>query len=314
MDIIKTERKDQRERKDQGRGHLVIIGGSEDRVEDKEILARFVELSGGADAKIIVITAASKIPADMWAIYDAAFGALGVRDRSAMHLTARAEANDPDNARRILDATGIFMTGGDQKRLLAIIGGSATAGAMHDALLRHGACIGGTSAGASAMSAHMLAEGRAELNPEKGAATLGAGLGLVRRAVIDQHFSERHRLARLLSIVAQNPYLHGLGIDEDTALVITLGDGIEVIGNGSVTLVDGRHLISNVTDAARRDSLELIDVRLHMLPAGKRYRRHDADEYADESADDRGDVPPVPEPLRDLIDILTQTNTHHENH
>jgi cyanophycinase len=284
-------------------GHLVIIGGGEDRVDDKEILTKFVELSGGADANIVVITAASTVPEKMWAIYDEAFGALGVARRAPLHIASRAEANDPENLRRLLDATGIFMTGGDQKRMLAMIGGTEVAGAMHDAILSRGACIGGTSAGASAMSAHMLADGKAELNPEKGAVSLGAGLGLVRRAVIDQHFSQRHRLARLLSIVAQNPYLHGIGIDEDTALVIELGVGIEVIGDGSVTLVDGRHIISNVADAGRRESLELIDVRLHMLPAGSRYRRPDA----------TGENPVVPEPLHYIVDILTQKSAHHED-
>jgi cyanophycinase len=284
-------------------GHLVIIGGGEDRVDDKEILTKFVELSGGADANIVVITAASTVPEKMWAIYDEAFGALGVARRAPLHIASRAEANDPENLRRLLDATGIFMTGGDQKRMLAMIGGTEVAGAMHDAILSRGACLGGTSAGASAMSAHMLADGKAELNPEKGAVSLGAGLGLVRRAVIDQHFSQRHRLARLLSIVAQNPYLHGIGIDEDTALVIELGVGIEVIGDGSVTLVDGRHIISNVADAGRRESLELIDVRLHMLPAGSRYRRPDA----------TGETPVVPEPLHYIVDILTQKSAHHED-
>jgi cyanophycinase len=285
-------------------GHLVIIGGGEDRVDDKEILAKFVELSGGTSANIVVITAASTVPEKMWEVYDEAFGALGVERRAPLHIASRAEANDPGNVRRILDATGIFMTGGDQKRMLAMIGGTEIAGAMHEAILIHGACIGGTSAGASAMSAHMLADGKAELNPEKGAVSLGAGLGLVRRAVIDQHFSERHRLARLLSIVAQNPYLHGVGIDEDTALVIELDVGIEVIGNGSVTLVDGRHIISNVADARRRASLELIDVRLHMLPAGSRYRRPDSS---------ASDVPVVPEPLHYIVDILTQKSAHHED-
>lgn len=288
-------------------GHLVIVGGGEDRVDDKEILAKFVELAGAASARIVVVTAASTVPEDMWKIYDDAFGALGVADRSPLHLASREEANDAANAQRIEQATGIFMTGGDQKRLLAMTGGTAVARAMH-AALANGACIGGTSAGASAMSAHMLADGTADLNPERGSVSLGAGLGLVRRAVIDQHFSQRHRLARLLSVVAQNPYLHGLGIDEDTALVVQPGVGIEVIGNGSITLVDGRDAISNVADAAKRESLELINVRLHMLPAGSRYRRADAD--AEQAAPE---TPVVPGPLHDLIHTLTQQNAHHED-
>lgn len=288
-------------------GHLVIIGGGEDRVDDKEILTRFVELAGGPTAKIIVITAASTVPEKMWEIYDEAFGALGVTDRAPLHIASRAEANDPDNARRAAEATGIFITGGDQKRLLAIIGGTDVASAIHRAVSTHGACIGGTSAGASAMSAHMLADGKAELNPEKGAVSLGAGLGLLHRVVIDQHFSQRQRLARLLSVVAQNPYLYGIGIDEDTALVVAFGVGIEIVGNGSVTLIDGRNMVSNVADAARRESLELIDVRLHMLPAGSRYRRANA------PAASAGDMPVAPAPLQYLLEIISQKNTTHEN-
>jgi cyanophycinase len=216
-------------------GHLVIIGGGEDRKHDKTILSRFIELAGGKDRKIVVITAASKIAQEMWEIYDEAFGDMGVKNRTHVHVASRADANQPELAAIVESADGIFMTGGDQKRLLALIGGTLLDEAMHTALKLRGACIGGTSAGASAMSGHMLAEGTAELQPEIGSVNLGAGLGFLQRVIIDQHFSERHRLARLLTVVAQNPYLQGIGIDENTALVITRGCGIEVIGDGAVT-------------------------------------------------------------------------------
>lgn len=253
-------------------GHLVIIGGHEDREHGKEILTRFVELAGGKNAKIVVISAASSIADEMWQVYDKAFGELGVENRVHLNLDSRSEANDEEHIRDILDATGIFMTGGDQKRLLAIIGGTALDAEMHAALKLRGACIGGTSAGASAMSGHMLAQGRAELHPEKGSVSLGAGLGFLHKVVIDQHFSERQRLSRLLSIVAQNPYLQGIGIDEDTALVIERGVGIEVLGEGAVTVVDGRNMSTNLPDIANRETPELIDVRLHLLPSGSKYR------------------------------------------
>ncbi|RZA31021.1 MAG: cyanophycinase, partial [Lysobacteraceae bacterium] len=253
-------------------GHLVIIGGHEDRTHDMEILRRFVELSGGADANILVITAASTIADEMWSIYDDAFGSLGVVNRSHLEVTSRQDANSEDFVRQVDQATGIFMTGGDQKRLLALIGGSALDAAMHVALKMRGATIGGTSAGASAMSGHMLAQGRAEILPEKGSVSLGAGLGFLHRVVIDQHFSERQRLSRLLSVVAQNPYLQGIGIDEDTALVVGIGTGIEVLGQGAVTIVDGRTMITNVAFIKDRDTPELIDVRLHLLPAGSSYQ------------------------------------------
>ncbi|MDB5935334.1 MAG: cyanophycinase [Massilia sp.] len=276
-------------------GHLVIIGGGEDRVDDKEVLTRFIELSGGTDSKIVVITAASTIPEKMWETYDQAFGDLGVANRRPVHIGSRAETNSGATASLVAEADGIFMTGGDQKRLLAMIGGSEVDAAMHHALAKRGACIGGTSAGASAMSGHMLADGTVELAPEKGAVNLGAGLGFLQRVIIDQHFSERHRLARLLSVVAQNPYLHGIGIDEDTALIVERGVGIEIIGNGTVTVVDGRNVISNVSDIRNRSTPELIDVRLHLLPAGSRYSV---------TGEDGAEVPP--DPLKYFIDIITQ--------
>ena len=283
----------------QKNGHLVIIGGSEDRKEDMPILTRFVELCGGPGAKIVVITAASQVADQMWEMYDSAFSALGVTRHSHLEVTSRQDANSPDYVRQVAEADGIFMTGGDQKRLLALIGGTALDVEMHKALKLRGATIGGTSAGASAMSGHMLAQGRAEIRPEKGSVSLGAGLGFLHRVVIDQHFSERQRLSRLLTVVAQNPYLQGIGIDEDTALVVERGVGIEVVGQGAVTVVDGRTMVTNVADIADRDTPELIDVRLHLLPAGSRYRLPDGD------APRAGNLPA---PLLDFLENLTKRN------
>ncbi|NHZ42552.1 cyanophycinase [Massilia aquatica] len=255
---------------EQRRGSLLIIGGGEDREDDMQVLERFVALCGGPDKRIVVLTAASRVPEKMWAIYDAAFGGMGVERRSEVRVTSRLEANDTAMAADLAQADGIFITGGDQKRLLALIGGTRLDEALHAALAR-GACIAGTSAGASAMSAHMLADGKADLHPEKGAVSLGAGIGFVQRVVIDQHFSQRQRLARLLTVVAQNPYLLGVGIDEDTALLIEGGGGIEILGAGAVTVIDGRHMVSNVADIRNRAVPEMVDVRLHLLPSGSRY-------------------------------------------
>jgi cyanophycinase len=302
-----TPREDTQDQKEQldrqlreSHGHLVIIGGHEDRKHDMEILTRFVELSGGKDAKIVVISAASAVAGEMWQIYDKAFGELGVRERVHLHLRSRQCANDEEHIRDIRDATGIFMTGGDQKRLLAIIGGTALDTAMHSALKLRGACIGGTSAGASAMSGHMLAQGRAELHPEKGSVSLGAGLGFLHKVVVDQHFSERQRLSRLLSVVAQNPYLQGIGIDEDTALVIERGVGIEVLGEGAVTIVDGRNMSTNIAEISENETPELIDVRLHLLPAGSKYQLPQGDSGGEEAR--------LPRPLLEFLENVTKRN------
>jgi len=281
-------------------GHLVIIGGHEDREHGKQILTRFVELAGGADANIVVITAASQVADEMWKTYDDAFGDLGVKLRSHLELNSRQDANSDDAVRAVAQATGIFMTGGDQKRLLALIGGTALDAEMHAALKIRGATIGGTSAGASAMSGHMLAQGRTDLLPEKGAVSLGAGLGFLHRVVVDQHFSERQRLSRLLSIVAANPYLQGIGIDEDTALVIERGVGIEVLGEGAVTVVDGRNMITNLAEIKDRATPELIDVRLHLLPAGTRYSL---------SSTNAAPGQRLPAPLLDFLENVTKRTT-----
>lgn len=279
-------------------GHLVIIGGHEDKQYDMDILKRFVELSGGARARLVVITAASALTDEMWQTYDRVFGELGVEQRMHLHVASRQDANSEAHIRDLEGATGIFMTGGDQKRLLALVGGTLLDAAMHAALKLRGACIGGTSAGASAMSGHMLAQGRAELHPEKGSVSLGAGLGFLHKVVVDQHFSERQRLSRLLSVVAQNPYLQGIGIDEDTALVIERGVGIEVIGQGAVTVVDGHTMSTNIADISDRETPELIDVRLHLLPAGSTYRL----------PQDGTEARRIPPPLLTFIENVTKRN------
>jgi cyanophycinase len=285
-----TER---RRSSDRGSGHLLIIGGGEDREKDKTILSRLVELAGGTKARIVVLTAASTVQREMWKMYDRAFGDLGVSQRIHMSIGSREEAADPARADEIMAADAVFMTGGDQKRLLAMIGGTRIDSAMHRAFQMRGACIAGTSAGASAMSEHMLATSSAQKGaPAKDETHLAAGLGFLQRVVIDQHFSERHRLGRLLAIVAQNPYLLGIGIDEDTALCIESGAGLEVVGQGAVTLIDGRHMISNFLEVSEHQRMELVNVRLHLLPAGASYRLKE-------------DAARMPAVLRDAIAAVT---------
>ncbi len=276
-------------------GSLMIIGGSEDRTENKTILERFVKQCGGTKSKILILTAASTVPDKVWRQYDEAFKALGTPNHSHLQIQDRSEADDAAVQKKIGAADGIFITGGDQNRLLASTGGTPLHDALHAALKR-GACIAGTSAGASAMSAHMLASGTAELQAAKGAIALGAGYGLLSRFVIDQHFSERHRLARLLSVVADNPTLIGMGIDEDTAFLIEQNRAIEVLGSGAVTILDGRQVVSNVADIKEGECLEMADVRLHLLPSGTRYGTENSD----------GKDKPPSAPLADILNLVTQ--------
>ncbi|MCW7537386.1 cyanophycinase [Aquabacterium sp. A7-Y] len=284
-------------------GHLVIIGGNEDRVHEKRVLRRFIELTCVSDPKIVVLTAASSFHEEVSAIYDRAFGELGVTHRKALAIHSREDANHPAMVEEILSADGVFMTGGDQRRLLAMVGGTHTYNAMHRAFTERGTCIAGTSAGASAMSAHMIAEGQGDIHPEKGVVSFAAGLGFLQRAVVDQHFSERRRLGRLMAVVAQNPTLLGIGIDEDTALVVERGSGFEVVGDGAVTLVDGRQMSSNFLDIGERELIELINVRLHLLPAGASYV-HRAGACSD--AQVCRELTPT---LHEIVDILSSNET-----
>jgi cyanophycinase len=193
-------------------GTVIVIGGAEDKVRDRVILGRFVTEAGGPDAKIVVISTASSLGPLAAERYRGVFAGLGCKRVRAIHATNRAEANDPAFVRPLRDATAIFLTGGNQLRLSATIGGTKLAQAIAD---RHraGAVIAGTSAGASALSSHMIAFGASGGTPKHRMASMAAGLGLLPDVIIDQHFQQRNRLGRLLSIIAQNPSLLGLGVD-----------------------------------------------------------------------------------------------------
>ena len=285
------------------KGHLVIIGGAEDRTGDKRVLAKVLELSGGSDAHMVVIPTASMMGPEVEKVYHAAFMALGAKKVTTLHINDRLMANDPAVADIVLNATGIFMTGGDQSRLAAILGGSEVGKAMHRAYKRRGACVAGTSAGASAISEHMVASGRKGVHPKKGMLNLVPGLGLLGRVIIDQHFSQRHRLGRLLSIVAQNPFLLGVGIDEDTAIVVTPDTELGVIGAGAVTIVDARQMdYTNVNEAKKGAILAMTKIQLHVLPAGFKFH---IESRVPQGADELAVT--VPAALAGLVEALVET-------
>ncbi len=274
---------------------LLIVGGTEKNAEDADILGRFIELAGGTEAPIAVITAASNIADQVWGHYEQAFAVLGARRCVPVHVPARADASLPAVLEAVAGAAGIFIAGGDQKRLLAKIGGTPLHDALH-AAVRCGACLAGTSAGASALGVHMVTHGQPDFNPAVGAAGMGAGLGFVPHCIIDQHFSQRHRINRLLSLVARNPQLSGIGIDEDTALVLGPGARFAVIGAGAVTVVDAGELQTDIVDTAPGTIPLLLGVRLHVIPTGTSFS----------SAPD--DARPVPAPLRTLFQHLFHTD------
>ena len=257
-------------------GTVIIIGGAEDKVRDRVILSRFVTLAGGPDATIVVISTASSLGAAAGERYRAVFGELGVTRVRPLHAVTRPQANDETSAMTIRDATGIFLTGGNQLRLASTIGGTRLADAVLERF-RHGAVVAGTSAGASAMSSHMIAFGASGATPKHRMAQIAAGLGLLPGVIVDQHFQQRNRLGRLLSLIAQNPSLLGLGVDEDTAGVVGPDHVLEVIGRGSITVVDGAGSETDAWEIKGHRPLMISGVVLHSLPAGYRFdlrRRH----------------------------------------
>lgn len=256
---------------------LVVVGGAEDRLQDRLILRRFVDFCGGADARIRLITAASSEPEAVAQSYQRVFDALGAHDFAALPLSDRESAAQAPVLEAIGRADGIFISGGDQARLMDVLWETPVYAALHEAFHVRGCCIGGTSAGAAVMSRHMIAQGPAVLRPSKEVTSTDIGLGLLSSAVVDQHFSERRRLARLLSTLALRPDLLGVGIDEDTALVVERGVAVEVIGRGSVTLVDTTEMQSNVDAIEAEEQIEMLGVVLHSLPAGRRYGVGDTD-------------------------------------
>jgi cyanophycinase len=251
-------------------GALIAIGGAEDKLGRRTVLKKFVSLAGGADAKIAVIPTASSLGPEIVEVYDALFRKLGAAEVVEARPESRETADDEAMVALLDDVTGIFMTGGNQLKLSAIVNGTAFGEAIK-AAHRRGVAVAGTSAGASIQSSHMVAFGTGGSTPKQRMTQLAAGLGLIRDVVIDQHFGQRNRYGRLLMLVAQSPGLLGIGVDEDTGAVITEEDGDEVlrvVGRGVVTVFDGRNVVSNAHEARRTAPLLASGVVLHVLPEG----------------------------------------------
>lgn len=249
-------------------GNLLIIGGNEDKQDDCIILRKFVEMAGGREARIAVITTATESPREVGNEYRSLFTGFGAETTDVLYMPNRESANDRNQVAGIENATGIFFTGGDQLRLTSILGGSGVDAAIRRSF-RRGTVIAGTSAGASVMSDTMIVDGSSSDTPKKAMISMAHGMGLLQEVVIDQHFAQRGRINRLLAAVAQNPHVLGIGIDEDTALVVTPKRLIEVIGSQTVTVIDGKNIVdSNISESNQYDPLALTNVLLHILPSG----------------------------------------------
>ncbi len=257
----------------------MIIGGAEDKLRGRTILKEFVKRAGGAEARIAVIPTASSLGSEVTEVYDALFRREGAAEVVAVRPENREDSHNPGLLAVLESVTGIFMTGGNQLKLSAIVCGTPL-GAAIVAAHERGVVVAGTSAGASIQSSHMLAFGGPGSTPKQRMTQMAAGLGLLSSAVIDQHFDQRNRYGRLLMIVAQSPQLLGIGVDEDTAAVVeheaAPGDDgphelLKVVGKGAVTILDPARITTNAFEAKRSAPILASGVVLHMLPAGSAF-------------------------------------------
>jgi cyanophycinase len=250
------------------RGTMILIGGSEDKVGTRIILSEVARRAG--DGTFVVASIASEEPDRQWERYHRVFTELGVTRIKHLAITEREEVLDPQLATIFDDATAVFFTGGDQVKIATKIGGTALFARLRERYAE-GALVAGTSAGASAMGETMLVSRGPleESHKVEGAFYMTRGLGLISDLVIDQHFAQRARIERLIGAIAENPGVLGMGIDEDTGVIVEPTGVMRVIGTGAVYVADGRGIThTNVSEKAKGHTLSLFDVTLHVLNHG----------------------------------------------
>ncbi|NMA96396.1 MAG: cyanophycinase [Clostridiales bacterium] len=253
------------------KGILIIIGGAEEKTCNGTILKRIFELSGGEDASIVIITVATQEPKRLGENYIRAFEDMFVDDIQAIHIYTRRDANSNQIIKILERATCIFFTGGDQLRITSLIGGTKCERVIREKY-KTGTIIAGTSAGASCMSETMITTGSDDDSPKKCTLKMAPGLGLLKGTIIDQHFAQRGRVGRLLLAMAQNPRMLGVGIDENTGIVVMQNAMFEVIGSNAVTVLDGiDSTTTNVSEIKPDQILAMTDIKMHVLPTGYKF-------------------------------------------
>jgi cyanophycinase len=254
----------------EARGRLVVIGGAEDKEGESRILKEFLRLAKGPKARLVVVTAATDHPEEVGAEYKAAFNRLGADSVQVVDVSSRRDATSEAAIRAIKEATGLFFTGGDQLHVTSLIGGTEMQRVIHH---RHerGMVIAGTSAGAAMMGNSMILGGGDEESPRAEKVRIGPGMDLMVGVMVDTHFSQRGRHGRLLAAVAHYPQDLGIGVDEDTALVVDRTE-FRVIGSGAVTLIDGGTMTyTSLPYAGEGEPLALHGVAVHVLAEGSRF-------------------------------------------
>ncbi len=268
-------------------GRLIAIGGAEDKGTESEgyynehgnlhffelgILKRVVQEMGGANARIEVITTASSIPLEVAENYMTAFSKIGCTNVDVLNIRNREDAKKQEFEERIAKADGVMISGGDQLRLTTIFGGTKFLETIIDRYKHDGLVIAGTSAGAMAMSNTMIYQGRSDLAHLKGEVKITTGLAFMPDVIIDSHFDKRGRFNRLAQAVSSNPSCTGIGLGEDTGVIVTGSNHIEVIGSGAVVIIDGRDIShSNITEVGMGTPISVENLRVHIMVHGNLY-------------------------------------------
>ncbi len=255
-------------------GHLLVIGGAEDKYNERRILRKFLELTGtdGGETNVLIVPVASDFPEFAADIYVQAFRRLGITNPRVLRATSRQDVFAAEADALFDGVNGVFITGGDQMRLVSLLGGTKFAQKLRQVATETNVVLAGTSAGAAGMSTSMIVRGDATPHPHKNSVRLSPGLGFLKNIIIDQHFTERGRISRLITAVAYNPYNLGIGIDENTAIILDNEGVLEVFGEGGVTIVDGSHITYNeIAEVDDFQSFSVCGVQLHILGNGLIY-------------------------------------------
>ncbi len=254
---------------------IMVIGGAEDKVHGKEILQTFFNRAGGVNAKLAVIPSASREPAAQGGRYRKVFEEMGAVNIKIFDIRERYQGEDPTWLESLEDCTGVFMTGGDQLRLCALLADTPLMDNIRSRAIEGKITLAGTSAGAAVMGHHMIAGGGSGSSPNRSLVDLTTGLGILPDLIIDQHFHSRNRMARLLSAIAAHPDKMGIGIDEDTCALFEGDSKIQVMGKGTVTIIDPSQMsYTNATKVSVGDPLSLSNLRVHIMCHGDRYDLH----------------------------------------
>jgi cyanophycinase len=253
------------------KGNLIIIGGAEDKKGEKNILKEVCSRIDKEKDELVIATIATDLPKEVGAEYKNIFEMLGVRNINILDIEDRKDAFERHNMEIMEKASLVFFTGGDQLKITSLLGGTPLYKVIHESH-ENGCVYVGTSAGASVVSDTMIITGEDEESPKKCTLKMAPGLALIKSVIIDQHFAQRGRIGRLLVAVAENPESLGIGIDEDTAIMVSKKGEFQVIGSSAVYVIDGSSIsYTNVSEQRPNDILSMFDIKLHVLKSGDKF-------------------------------------------